>query len=166
LSRNTDRRRHNAYSILALCGGAGLTAAELVDARIEDITTEGRHLFVNVNGTHPRRVPIWAPWHSTLHRAIDDRTSGHLFHGNRSEEYPPRLVQQFLDENIWELRPSPTRLRLTWVVRQIENDLPLSVLLAICGFTNASALNAYRRHLSPRAVSDFLGLITGEEVAR
>ena len=166
LSRNSDRRRHNAYSILALCGGAGLTAAELVGARIEDISTQGHRVFVQVNGTRARRVPILDTWYRVLDRAIDGRTDGDLFHGNRSEEYPPRLVQSFLSEQSFDLRVSPSRLRLTWVVRQLEHNLPLPVLLDIAGFSNASAVNAYLRHLTPQVTADFLDTIAGAEANR
>lgn len=166
LSRNTDRRRHNAYSILAMCGGAGLSSAELIEVRIEDITSSGPNRFIHVRGTHPRTVPIWMVWHHTVDRAIDNRTSGFLFRGNRSEEYPPRLVQSFLSENTWELRPSPARLRLTWIVKQLEQNLPLPVLLEIAGFSDAAALNTYLQHLKPANVNDYLRQITGEEDSR
>jgi hypothetical protein len=66
---------------LALCGGAGLTAtAELVRARIQNISPQGHRVFVQVNGTRAPRADPGHTWYRVLDSAIDmARTDGDLF---------------------------------------------------------------------------------------
>jgi integrase len=166
LGQNSDRRRHNAYSILALCGGAGLSAAELIDTRVEHLATDGIHITVSVQGKRPRIVPIATAWRPALTKAVDGRASGYLFHGNRGEEYPPRLVQAYLSEQKWDLRVSAARLRLTWMIRQFDNDLPLAVLQEVCGFINLASVDRYLHLIAPRPANDYFDLIAGPAVIR
>jgi integrase len=166
LGQNSDRRRHNAYSILALCGGAGLSAAELIDTRVEHLANEGVHTTVSVQGKRPRIVPIATAWLPALAKAVDGRLDGYLFHGNRGEEYPPRLVQGYLSEQKWDLRVSAARLRLTWIIQQFENDLPLAVLKEVCGFKNFASVDRYMHLIAPRPANDYFDLIAGSAVIR
>ncbi|MBH0009583.1 tyrosine-type recombinase/integrase [Salinibacterium sp. SWN1162] len=166
LGQNSDRRRHNAYSILALCGGAGLSAAELIDTRVEHLTNDGVHTTVTVQGKRPRIVPIATAWLPALAKAVDGRLDGYLFHGNRGEEYPPRLVQGYLSEQKWDLRVSAARLRLTWIIQQFEKDLPLAVLKEICGFKNFASVDRYMHLIAARSTGDFFEQVAGSVVAR
>ncbi|WP_141989414.1 tyrosine-type recombinase/integrase [Rhodoglobus vestalii] len=166
LGQNSDRRRHNAYSILALCGGAGLSAAELIDTRIEHLATDGVHITVSVQGSRPRVVPISTTWHPALARAVDGRSTGYLFHGNRGEEYSPRLVQSYLSEQKWDLRVSASRLRLTWIIQQFDNDLPLAVIKEVCGFINLASVDRYLHLIAPRPAGDYFEQIAGSAVTR
>jgi len=166
LGQNSDRRRHNAYSILALCGGAGLSAAELIDTRVEHLTNDGVHTTVSVQGKRPRIVPIATSWLPALAKAVDGRLDGYLFHGNRGEEYPPRLVQGYLSEQKWDLRVSAARLRLTWIIQQFENDLPLAVLKEVCGFKNFASVDRYMHLIATRSANDFFEQVAGSAVSR
>ena len=157
---STPKKQRNARAILALCAGAGLTAAELIAVRVEDIQQCDGVTVVQLRGARARRIPVLNNWARTLTLAIDGRTSGELFRGFRHEEYPPRAVQKFLSDNPCPVRPSPARLHHGWVLTQMQNRLPISVLLEICGFANPGALNTYLLHLPTMPTENFFPAIS------
>lgn len=167
-SLTTVKKRQNAQALLGLAGGAGLTAAEIVDAHVTDIDREGDIVFVNVRGTQPRRVPVRHAWARVLLRSIEGRehTSEALFRGPRIEEYPPRIIQTFLTDHPAPVRPTPAALRAAWLVHHINNHVPLQVLRDIAGFEHYDSLVRYYAHANVLDVADFTGLLVGAEVAR
>ncbi|TFC25168.1 site-specific integrase [Cryobacterium sp. TMT1-3] len=167
-SLTTNLKRQNAWAILGLAGGAGLRTDEIIDVRLGDIEMTDGRVFVNVPGPRPRRVPVMNPWNRTLLRSLDQRTNPDefLFCGYRSNEYRPTAIQTFLTLHPSRVRATVSRLRSTWIVSQIDNGLPLPVLKAIAGFASAQSLDKHLRYAKPLNLADYIGLITGEEVAR
>ncbi|MGP6178551.1 tyrosine-type recombinase/integrase [Microbacterium sp. A196] len=167
-SLTTVKKRQNAQALLGLAGGAGLTAAEIVDARVTDIDRDGDLVFVNVVGAQPRRVPVRHAWARVLMRSIDgrERTSEPLFRGPRIEEYPPRIIQTFLTDHPAPVRPTPAALRAAWLVHHINNHVPLQVLRDVAGFDHYDSLVRYYAHANVLDVADFTAQLVGAEVAR
>lgn len=159
---STPLKRQNARTLLALAGGAGLTAQQIMDTRVEDVDLNGSSGFVTVHGRKSRRVPVHRKWVRTLNHAIDGRANGPLFRGYRLEEYPPHELQRFLSENRGELRPSVARLRSGWIVGLLEANLPPSVLLEVTGFSKLGSLDAYLPYTMSHSTKDWLPAITGE----
>ena len=162
----TAHKRRNAAAILALAGGAGLSAAEIMDTRIEDVETHDGLMFVTVRGTSPRRIPVLRIWIRTLTRAIAGRTAGLLFVGYRLEEYPPRALQTFLTDNRCPVRPSANRLRCNFVVTLLDAQLPMQVIMEVGGFTSAQGLNPYLPFATAPRVDDFIARLVGNVVTR
>lgn len=167
-SLTTVKKRQNAQALLGLAGGAGLTAAEIVDVRVTDIARDGDIVFVNVNGAHPRRVPVRHAWARVLLRSIDGRetSSESLFRGPRIEEYPPRIIQTFLTDHPAPVRPTPAALRAAWLVHHINNHVPLQVLRDIAAFDHYDSLVRYYEHAEVLDVADFTAQLVGAEVVR
>ncbi len=166
-SLTTLMKRQNAWAILGLAGGAGLRTEEIINTRVSDIDIVDGRVFVNVPGPRPRRVPVMHPWNRTLLRSIQNRTGdAHIFHGYRWDEYRPRIIQQFLTEHPATVRATVSRLRSTWIITQIENGLPLGVLMTITGFASTQSLDRHLVYAKNPNLADYVGLITGEEVAR
>jgi integrase len=166
-SLTTPLKRQNAWAILGLAGGAGLRTQEIIDLRIGDIEVIDGRVFVNVPGKRPRRVPVLHPWNRTLLRSIKNRTpDDFVFRGYRLDEYQPRTLQTFLTEHPARVRATVSRLRSTWIVTQIDNGLPLPVLLALSGLVGAHSLDKHLIHARPANINDYIGLIIGEEAAR
>jgi integrase len=167
-SLTTSLRRQNAQALLGLAGGAGLRPDEIIDTRIGDVDVVDGRVFVNIPGRHPRRVPVRNPWNRTLMRSLAGRTdpNEYIFRAYRLEEYRPRAIQTFLTDHPARVRATVSRLRSTWIVAQIDNGLPLPVLMAIGGFTASSGLDKHLIHARPWDIADYVGLIIGEEVAR
>ncbi|TFC28294.1 hypothetical protein E3O53_12485 [Cryobacterium sp. TMT2-18-3] len=167
-SLTTDLKRRNAWALLGLAGGAGLRAHEIIDVRIGDIEVVDGRVFVNIPGKRSRRVPVMHLWNRTLLRSIQDRPNpdDYVFQGYRWDEYRPRVIQSFLSEHPARVRATVSRLRSSWIVTQIDNGLPLPALMGIAGFASAQSLDKHLAHAKPMNTTAYIGLITGEEVAR
>jgi len=159
---STPHKRQNAQTLLGLAGGAGLTAQQIMDAKVTDIEIDGDRAFVTIHEPQRRRIPVRRPWVKILANGIGTRTSGDAFRAYRLEEYPPNQLQQFLTRNRGELRPSVARLRSGWLVELIDANLPLDVLLAITGFTTLASLRPYLRYAQRHDATDWSAVIAGE----
>ncbi|KGJ72346.1 hypothetical protein GY21_15935 [Cryobacterium roopkundense] len=166
-SLTTDLKRQNAQALLGLAGGAGLRANEIIDLRLGDIDIVDGRLFVTVPGKNPRRVPVRHPWNRTLLRSLAGRSDPmeYVFRGYRFEEYRPRAIQTFLTDHPGRVRATLTRLRATWIVAQIDNGLPLPILMALAGFSTTGCLDKHLVHARPLDIANYVGLVIGEEVS-
>jgi integrase len=164
----TDLKRQNAWAILGLAGGAGLRSEEIVAIRTGDLDVTDGRVFVTVPGARARRVPVTQPWSRTLLKSIATRTDPgeDLFRGFRFDEYPPRAIQTFLTEHPGRIRATVSRLRCSWVVAHLNNEVPAQALMAIAGFSTAGSLDKYLPHVRPLDLDTVVGRIVGEEVAR
>jgi len=167
-SLTTVKKRQNAQALLGLAGGAGLTAAEIVDVRVSDIHRDGDIVFVDVAGKRARRVPVRHAWARVLLRSIDGRVdaSERAFRGPRIAEYPPRIIQSFLTDHPAPVRPTPAALRAAWLLHHINNNVPLPVLRDVAGFDHYTTLVRYYAHANVLNVADFTAQLVGTEVAR
>jgi integrase len=167
-SRTTLLKRQNAWAILGLAGGAGLTSAEIVNARVGDIVRDGELTFVDVHGERDRRVPVRQSWSRALLRSIEGRESAdeNLFVGFRDDEYPPRVIQHFLSDNPAPVRPTPAALRTSWLMHHIDNNVPATVLQQVSGIQHLQTLVRYYENALPLEVADYTALLTGTEAAR
>ena len=154
----TEMTRRNGRALLGLAGGAGLSAAELMTVRVEDIDDLGDTMIVNVYGDRARRIPVFGFWARILRKSIDGRSQGLMFKSYRLEEYPPRALQTFLSNYPCSVRPSAARLHSGGVIKHLDSHTPLPVLMEIAGFTSAQSLQAYLPHSQPQASDDFFGL--------
>lgn len=167
-SLGTDFQRQNAWALLGLAGGAGLTAAEIAEARVSDIERDGDVVFVNVRGAKARRVPVRHAYGRVLLRSIEGREHAEewLFRGARIKGYPPRVIQTFLTEHRAKVRPTPSTLRTVWILHHINNNVPPQVLMEAAGIHDFQTIGRYYEHATPRPLSDFTGLLVGAEAAR
>ena len=166
-SLTTDLKRQNAQALLGLAGGAGLRANEIIDLRLSDLDIVDKRLFVNVPGVNPRRIPVRHPWNRTLLRSLVGRTDPdeYVFRAYRFEEYRPRAIQTFLTDHPGRVRATVSRLRATWIVAQIDNGLPLPILMALAGFSSTGSLDKHLIHARPLDMANYVGLVIGEEVS-
>jgi integrase len=167
-SLTTDLKRKNAWALLGLAGGAGLRADEIIDTRVCHIEVSDGRVFVNVPGSRARTVPVRNPWNRTLLRSLAERADPEefVFRGWHLEEYRPRAIQSFLTEHPGQVRPTVSRLRASWIVAQIDNGLPLPILMTIAGFTATASLDKHLTHARALDLNDYTGLINGEELTR
>jgi integrase len=167
-SLTTVKKRQNAQALLGLAGGAGLTAAEIVEVRVCHIHRDGDVVFVEVLGKRNRRVPVRRAWARVLLRSIEGRadTNERLFRGPRIAEYPPRIIQSFLSDHPAPVRPTPAALRAAWLLHHINNNVPLQVLRDVAGFDHYQTLVRYYEHANVLDVADFTAQLVGAEVAR
>lgn len=167
-SLTTVKKRQNAQALLGLAGGAGLTAAEIVNVRVADVHREGDVVFVNITGKRARRVPVRHAWARVLLRSVKGRIDAgeRVFRGPWIAEYPPRIIQSFLTDHPAPVRPTPAALRAAWLLHHINNNVPLPVLRDVAGFDHYTTLVRYYEHANALDVGDFTAQLVGAEVAR
>lgn len=81
-------------------------------------------------------------------------------------EYRPRIIQSFLTDHPSRVRPTPSRLRASWLVHHLDSGVPIQVLKELGGFTTYHTLVRYLDLTRPLNVADYTGLLIGEEVVR
>lgn len=166
-SLTTLKKRQNAWGLLGLAGGAGLRAEEIVDVTIGDIEIDNGRVFVSVQGARSRRVPVRHAWARVLLRSIEERSTADLvFRGPHIEEYRPRIIQAFLTDHPSVVRPTPSRLRAGWLIHHLDNGVPIQVLKELGGFATYHTLVRYLDLARTLDITDYTGLLIGEEVAR
>jgi site-specific recombinase XerC len=166
-SLTTVKKRQNAWGLLGLAGGAGLRAEEIVDVTVGSVDFDNGRVFVNVPGPYARRVPVRHAWARVLLRSIEGRTATDaVFRGPHIEEYRPRIIQSFLTDHPARVRPTPSRLRASWLIHHIDSGVPLQVLKELGGFATYQTLFRYLELARPLNACDFTGLLIGEEIVR
>ncbi|KRC61184.1 hypothetical protein ASE14_09655 [Agromyces sp. Root81] len=150
----TERWRHNASAIVALAGGCGLRASELIQVRGQDLHTSGERIAVHVDGAPPRFAPTLAFWEQTL-RTLRDHThpDEHLFiieEGVRSARKVPAFIARTRGQSF---RPTAERLRATWIHTLVAAGLPADLILQTAGLKSAISLNPYLAQLPRRSDS-------------
>lgn len=166
-SLTTLKKRQNAWGLLGLACGAGLRAEEIVDVTVGHIELANGRMFVDVPGSNARRVPVRHAWARVLLRSIEGRApEDAVFRGPHIEEYRPRIIQTFLTDHPARVRPTPSRLRASWLIHHIDSGVPVQVLKELGGFGTYHTLFRYLELARPVDVNDFTGLLIGEEFVR
>lgn len=167
-SLTTPLKRQNAWAILGLAGGAGLTSAEIIRVRVTDVTVEDTVVFVSVRGKQARRVPVRRAWANVLMRSIAGRetTDEYLFTGYRGGEYEGRSLQSFLTDHPAPTRPTPSLLRTGWILHHMSNNVPAPVIKELAGLRDFAALARYYEHAAPLDASAFTDLLVGSAPSR
>lgn len=145
-----NKLRHNAWAILSLGAGCGLTTPEISRLRTDDIhdySAEG--ITVTVSRLQNRRT-VWcrAEWEQELRAVSNEGPDPFVFW---SDSTTPRAEtpQGFL--NWYSSRPheiplTMTRLRVSWLVALIDGGASIGTLLQAAGFSAVSSLTPYLRH--------------------
>lgn len=136
-------------AVFALGVGCGLTAGEILAARGEDLVDADGVPAVRV-ARDGRTVPVVDRWRHCLERLVEIAPIG-LFVAPKAGDRKGamRSVLQF---SVGEAKPTPTRLRMTWLVAHLEAGTPLAALLPATGMTSTDSLRramAYVRPMSP-----------------
>lgn len=145
-TQTTPARSRNALALLCLGLGAGLATRELLDVRTSDISlddSDGRpsRATVVVWRDRPRVVPIHRDWIRTLRTVIDGSpTDGWVFRPGRTSTSPGQ-VTDFLTRSRTLLDVRPARMRTTWLIRHLSEDMPAADLLRISGLKHYAALD-------------------------
>ncbi len=141
-----DRRR-NAWALLGLGIGAGLSAAEICAVTGSDID-DGARVFVS--GVRERIVAVDAAWREALRGLHAGDPEQRVFlPGVRF--YKTKISDFVRATHGEQLRPVPQRMRATWLVRRMSVGMPVQDLLYEAGVKSLDALARYDRFLPPPA---------------
>lgn len=147
-AQRTELQRINAHAVLGLCRGAGLTTAELLLARVGDISITPDASIIDVRGANVRRTPIERSWEAgvqyALNRAIDgdDWLISPNAQAGRREAINKITVRRDVPT------PQPHRLRSSWIVDWLDRA-PVAHVLEVSGIRTIAALDRHQPYLAP-----------------
>ncbi|TCL88455.1 hypothetical protein EDF31_101295 [Curtobacterium sp. PhB142] len=141
-AQTSDERRTSAAALLSLGFGSGLTAAEIIRQRVEDVKQTGESLVVHADsGDAAREVPVLTEWAAGLRRSTE-HMNGHGW-AFRAEQRGSNvnLITDFVSRTAPPTEIQTRRMRATWLVGHLEAGTPLKTLLRIAGLQSAEALD-------------------------
>ena len=145
-SQSTLFRRTNAAVLLALGAGAGLSASEIGELRVEQIAVMDEGVTVTVAGERRREVPvrrIWVP--ALIDRVRTSQADNYAFRENHTANYP-NLISSFVTRSgTMQVRPTSQRLRATWIVHHLSTGVPVVALMRAAGVDSLEAFTRYVR---------------------
>lgn len=141
-AQTTAERRTSAAALLSLGFGAGLTGAEIIRLRLEDVRTDvDGSIVVDVAGENERSVPVLAAWDAGLRsRQTHMGGAGWAFRVDQRGDNI-NLVTDFVSRTAPPLEVQTRRMRATWLVSHLEAGTPLKSLLRVAGLKSAEALD-------------------------
>lgn len=148
-TQSTESRRDNAMVLLALGLGAGLSASEIGNLRVGDIAAVDGGVDVIVQDGRPRRVPVLAEWVDPLiERTRQLAPNRFAFREGHTATYD-NLISNFVGRSRSQgLVPQSQRMRATWIVRHLQNAVPVVTLLRTAGVESLDALDRYVRFVA------------------
>lgn len=140
-AQTSAERRTSAAALLSLGFGAGLTGAEIIRQRLEDISEAGATLTVRVTGDNERDVPVLHEWDAGLRARL--RFMGREGWAFRTDQHGGNinLITDFVSRTGPEVPLQTRRMRATWLVGHLDRATPLKALLRIAGLQSAEALD-------------------------
>jgi len=140
-AQTSEERRTSAAALLSLGFGAGLTGAEIIRQRLEDVSEAGATLIVRIAGENERDVPVLHEWDAGLRARLQfmgregwafrtDQRGGNI-----------NLITDFVSRTGPEVPLQTRRMRATWLVGHLNRPTPLKALLRIAGLQSAEALD-------------------------
>ena len=136
--QSTTGRRRDAAAILALAAGAGLDPWEIQHLRTSDIHTGPHGILITVPGRHPRQVPLLQQWEPLLHDAIHDAPHDTWVFGSPTRRpESTNSVTTFIrgSQTSTSTRPSPNRMRATWLITHLAAQTPITPLMTAAGLS-------------------------------
>lgn len=140
-AQTSEERRTSAAALLSLGFGAGLTGAEIIRQRLEDISESGATLIVQVAGENERYVPVLQDWADGLRARLQFMNrEGWAFRTDQRGSNI-NLITDFASRTGPEVPLQTRRMRATWLVGHLNRATPLKALLRIAGLQSAEALD-------------------------
>ena len=140
-AQTSAERRTSAAALLSLGFGAGLTGAEIIRLRLENVATTDTTCVVRIIGEGARDVPVLHEWSAGLRsRYVHLNGQGWAF---RAEQRGSNvnLITDFVSRTAPPMEIQTRRMRATWLVGHLEAGTPLKTLLRVAGLQSAEALD-------------------------
>lgn len=153
---NTELRRVNADTLLALGLGGGFEANDIRLLRGTHVERRRENVLVHVeHARSPRTVPITSAWAHAIATAAVRAGDDYLFVPGRSAT-DRNVVSNFI-ARLPKLNGqilSASRLRTTWIVAHLTIGVSAPALLQAAGLASFGALDRYRPFLNPVSTDD------------
>ena len=155
--QTTPGRRHDANVLIAVGAGAGLSAAELRELRVRDVTIDEEGVLLRVRSERARSVPVLFEWEERFPQFVTyiGDPDGYLFRPSRTDS-TRNVIANFVDSCSGVApRASLQRLRATWLVHHLTAATPPEALLRAAGLDSLEALTRYVRYVPGLDESEF-----------
>ena len=166
-SRPTATQRADAFALIALGIGCGLSPEDINPLRAEQVTITADGVLVTVSGRRARTVVCRRGFESELLEAVDGIESDQfVFRRNRPDSRAgSNYLSHFVDRHtpVGQLRFNGQRARVTWLVHHLNVGTPLAVLLAAAGIKKVDGLDRYLPYLNAPTSADTHRLLRGSD---
>lgn len=139
--QTSPERRTSAGALLALGLGAGLTGAEIIALKMNDVDLST--MTVHVMGSNRRDVPVFPDWHAPLNARWSVVGSGGWVFREGQRGGNVNLITDFVSRKPAEVPLQARRMRATWLVRHLDAGTPVKQLLRISGIQSAEAFDRF-----------------------
>jgi len=162
LGQTTAQRREESAILVDACAGGGTTSRELAQALVGDVEVADDYVLIHVTGERARTIAVFDDWTTSLRKAVAATDPGQLLFRPNREGIHRNVVDRFLQgTNGYGIRPTPQRLRVTWLVRHLELGTPVRLLLAISGLKTLSSVIRYVEAMDPPSALEIRRLCQG-----
>lgn len=144
--QRTPRQQVGCMAVFGLAAGCGLTSSEILAVRDTDLLVVHGAPAVRVE-RDGRVVPVVDRWGHCLQRVMESAPAGLLVAPAASDRRG--AMRTVLDGSKGEAKPSPARLRVTWLVAHLEAGTPVTALLQASGMTSIDSLRRALSHVRP-----------------
>jgi integrase len=143
-TQSTPARRANAWVLLGLGLGAGLSAAEIGELKVGDITAEDWGVEIRVTSGRPRTVPVRRLWEPGLRERRATLTADRFaFREGHTQAYD-NLISNFVARSKHTgVRPQSQRMRATWLVDHLNLGTPVAALIEAAGVDSLESFTRY-----------------------
>jgi integrase len=143
-TESTTARIANANVLLALGLGAGLSASEIGNVRVDDLLADDLGVVVRVTGERAREVPVLHAWESALLNRRQALSAGRFVFRENHGKFYPNLVSNFVARShVIGPLPQTQRMRTTWIVHHLARGTPVKALLDAAGVESLEAFTRY-----------------------
>lgn len=151
----TDRRVRVATVILVLGLGAGLRPSEMLSVRAHDIFRHPDEPRLVVVALPDRTVPVLAAYTERLWTLCRTYPQGPLIGPHKPTSKDPfGALRQYVTFPDWLPTFRPTRLRTTWMVSVLNQDVRISEFMLMSGTVSAKTLETIAPYVPYRARDD------------
>ena len=150
----TPALRRGCKLLMALGFGCGLDSHEIVPLRVHDVrvTSADGPVVVNVRGRRARLVLCRRPWEHVLADLVAQAEPGTWLFRPEASARAKNTVTNFLARTHTEQdapRLVMARARASWIVEHIDNNTPLSALIAASGVDTLHAFSRFMQYFTP-----------------
>jgi hypothetical protein len=160
-TRSNPERRHNWMVLVAFAAGCGLTSAELVALRRDDVYLFDTHVEVHVTGDKARRIVCAEEWEDDLRELVRSDLITDRMLVTKSEPSKPSawVCNRIRDMAGWDSNFSIERLRSTFIVNHLNAGTSALHLLGLLGVTQFWTIQRLLPYANARPVDDVIDLL-------
>ncbi|WP_062317018.1 tyrosine-type recombinase/integrase [Demequina maris] len=162
----TAAARRDARTLIAGNLGAGLTAREICDLRVGDVSVDALGVTLRVSAPRVREVPLSMGLEHVFVKAIADAPSdAYVFKPQRAAT-SKNTASNFLATSADSKNAVNTqRGRATWVTRLLSAGIDVRALMTAMGVTDFSAIARYLAHVPDIDASAYRRQVRGQRPA-